>query len=174
MRGCAAARQRARTATLPRLRWAVHVLARDVPTVDLIHRWLELLALTGIGGRRSRGAGTFRVERHEPALLPLTPEPRGLLLSWLSPRPEEVSAGLFHPNTRFGYRTDERVGWISSPFWLSERSRRVLMVAEGSYVAPTLPAPVGRLVDVTPGEPGDRHRVFRYGFGLFLDEERLP
>jgi CRISPR/Cas system CSM-associated protein Csm4 (group 5 of RAMP superfamily) len=163
----------AREATPSRLRWAVHVLAQERATVDLIHRWLSLLALTGIGGRRSRGAGTFQVERHEPALLPLTPEPRGLLLSWVSPRPDEVERGLFHPAQRFGYRLDERFGWINSPFWLSERSRRVLMVAEGSYLSPSLPAPVGRLVDVTPGDPGPRHPVFRFGFGLFLDEERL-
>jgi CRISPR type III-A-associated RAMP protein Csm4 len=141
--------------------------------LDLIHRWLTLLALTGIGGRRSRGAGTFQVERREPALLPLAAEPRGPLLSWVSPRPDEVERGLFHPERRFGYRLDERFGWISSPFWLSERSRRVLMVAEGSYLSPALPAPVGQLVDVTPGDPGPRHRVYRFGFGLFLDEERL-
>jgi CRISPR/Cas system CSM-associated protein Csm4 (group 5 of RAMP superfamily) len=163
-----------RAVRLPRLRWAVHVLARDTGTVDFIHRWFELLALTGIGGRRSRGAGTFQVERREPALLHLTAEPRGLLLSRVSPRPDEVDRGLFHPQQRFGYRIDERFGWISSPYWLSERSRRVLMIAEGSYLSPALSSPVGRLVDVTPGDPGDRHRVFRYGFGLFLDEERLP
>jgi hypothetical protein len=163
----------AREAIPPRLRWAVHVLAQDTAMVDLIHRWLTLLALTGIGGRRSRGAGTFRLERREPALLPLAAEPRGLLLSWVCPRPDEVARGLFHPERRFGYRLDERFGWISSPFWLSERSRRALMVAEGSYLSPALPAPVGRLVDVTPGDPGPRHRVYRFGFGLFLDEERL-
>lgn len=164
---------RPRAPHLPRLRWAVHVLAQERSTLDLIQRWFELLALTGIGGRRSRGTGTFRLERREPALVPLSAEPRGLLLSWVSPRPDEVERGLFHPDRRFGYRLDERFGWISSPFWLSERTRRVLMVAEGSYLSPALAGPVGRVVDVTPGEPGDRHRVMRYGFGLFLDEERL-
>jgi CRISPR/Cas system CSM-associated protein Csm4 (group 5 of RAMP superfamily) len=164
---------RQRVTRAPRLRWAVHVLARDAAMLDLIHRWLSLLALTGIGGRRSRGAGTFQVERREPALLPLAAEPRGPLLSWVSPRSDEVERGLFHPERRFGYRLDERFGWISSPFWLSERSLRVLMVAEGSYLSPALPAPVGQLVDVTPGDPGPRHRVYRFGFGLFLDEERL-
>ncbi len=155
---------------LPRLRWAVHLLARDAEVLALVERWLHLLALTGIGGRRSRGAGSFAFELRTPALVPLAAEPRGLSLSWIAPRPEEADGQLFHPRPEFGYRADERFGWISSPWRGSERTKRVLMLGEGSYLNPSLTAPVGRLVDVTPQSGRDPHPVYRWGFGLFLDE----
>ncbi len=155
---------------LPAVHWAIHVLATDEAVLARIERWLQLLSLTGVGARRSRGGGAFSFARRDP-LLPLSAEPRGIALSWIAPRPDEVSRGLAHPDRSLGYRVDERFGWSSSPWWLSERSRRVLMVAEGSYLSPELAAPVGQLVDVTPGEPEGRHRLYRYGFGLFLDEE---
>jgi hypothetical protein len=48
------------------------------------------------------------------------------------------------------------------------------MLGEGSYLNPALRPTVGGLADVTPAETRDRHPVYRYGIGLFLDEERLP
>jgi CRISPR/Cas system CSM-associated protein Csm4 (group 5 of RAMP superfamily) len=155
---------------LPHLRWAIHILARDGSVLSLLERWLHLLSLTGIGGRRSRGGGSFTFELRTPSLLPLSERPRGLSLSWVAPRGDETEQGLFHSDPDFGYRADERFGWIASPWRGSERSRRLLMLAEGSYLNPELPAPVGSLVDVTPDSGREPHPVYRWGFGLFLDE----
>lgn len=159
---------------VPAVFWAVHVLAADDQALDRVHRWLDALSLLGIGGRRSRGTGTFRVERRQPSIIPLSAAPRGLSLSWVAPRRDEIERGVTHPNRTLGHRVDERVGWSSSPAWLAERSKRLRMFGEGSYLSPHLSPPVGRLVDVTPGPAEGRHRLFRYGFGLFLDEEALP
>jgi len=157
---------------IPRVRWAVHVLAVDEAALQQVHRWFAALSYLGLGGRRSRGSGTFDIAVEE-LQLSVTPAPRGMALSWVAPRDDELRRGLVHPDRERGYRVDERFGWSSSPWWLSERSRRVLMVAEGSYLSPELPPPVGQLVDLTPGASNGRHPLYRYGFGLFLDEEAL-
>jgi len=149
---------------------AVLVLARGGEALDELEVCLDLLGRVGIGGERSVGGGGFDWRR-APSPLPLAAEPRGMALSLVCPSAAEVAAGALAPGDGRGYRLVERSGWIASPAWQGARGRPVAMLAEGSYLAPSLPAPVGRLVDVTPpGAGSDQHPVYRYGLGLFLDE----
>ncbi len=149
---------------------AVCVAAQSGRDLEDVEGLFDLLCHIGIGGRRSRGAGWFTVERR-PCDLPLTPRPSGLSLSLIWPRPDELDAGALSPPAGLGYRIVERGGWISSPPWASERCRTVAMLGEGSYVSPRLEPPVGGMPDVTPTGADGRHPVYRYGYGLFLDEE---
>jgi len=152
---------------------AVYALAESEQELERLEQLFNVLARTGIGGRRSRGFGAFAWQRISSPL-PLSAVPKGLALSLVWPRRDELDAGALSPPSGFGYRIVERGGWITSPPWSRERSRTVAMLGEGSYVNTQLAAPVGGLVDVTPAERRGRHPVYRYGLGLFLDEERLP
>lgn len=151
---------------------AVYVLAESVGALSRLDRWFNVLARTGIGGRRSRGLGAFSWERIASPL-PLSPAPKGLALSLVWPRRDELEAGALSPPDGLGYRIIDRRGWIASPPWSTERTRTVAMLGEGSYVNPKLRPVVGGLADVTPPNHQGRHPVFRCGLGLFLDEERL-
>lgn len=151
---------------------AVYVLAESEDVLARLDRWLDVLGRTGIGGRRSRGLGAFSWERIASPL-PLSAAPKGLTLSLVWPRRDELEAGALSPPHGFGYRLVDRRGWIASLPWSTERTRTVAMLGEGSYVNPSLRPVVGGLADVTPMDPRGRHPVFRYGLGLFLDEERL-
>ena len=152
---------------------AVYVLAASEKELTRLERLLDILGRAGIGGRRSRGFGGFTWER-VTSPLPLSPRPVGLALSLVWPRRDELEAGALSPPQGLGYRIVERHGWIASPPWATERGRAVAMLGEGSYLNPELASPVGGLADVTPAERRGRHPVYRYGLGLFLDEERLP
>ncbi len=152
---------------------AVYVLAESETILSRLDRWLDVLARTGVGGRRSRGFGAFTWER-VASPLPLSAAPKGLALSLIWPRRDELEAAALSPPAGYGYRIVDRRGWIASPPWSTERTRTVAMLGEGSYVNPALAPTVGGLADVTPAEPRGRHPVYRYGLGLFLDEERLP
>ncbi len=151
---------------------AVYVLAESEQELSFLDGLFEVLARAGIGGRRSRGFGGFSWER-VPSPLPLSARPAGLALSLVWPRRDELEAGALSPPDGFGYRIIERHAWIASPPWSTERTRIVAMLGEGSYLNPALSPPVGGLADVTPAKPAGRHPVYRYGLGLFLDEERL-
>lgn len=151
---------------------AVYVLAESEADLEHLERLLVVLGRTGIGGRRSRGLGAFACRRI-PSPLPLTAEPKGLVLSLVWPRTEELASGILSPPEGRGYRVLERRAWVSSPPWSTERARTVAMIGEGSYLNPRLVPCVGGMVDTTPHEPAGRHPVLRYGLGLFLDEDRL-
>lgn len=152
----------------------IHVLSESESELQALDELLAVLSETGIGGERSSGLGHFAWERLPPAL-PLSSEPAaGPLLSLLSPKPREVEMGVLNAPQGRGYRLVERSGWISSPSWSSHRSRSVVMLAEGSYISPHIASPAGNMADVTPAVPLEgRHPVYRYGFGLFLDEARV-
>lgn len=149
------------------------VLVRDRDVVPSLDQAMHLLAETGIGGERSTGSGGFDLEV-AACPMPLTEDPRGMLLSLCCPTAADLEAGALDPPPGSGYRLVERSGWISSPDWHGYRSRTVTMLAEGSHVGRSLSGPIGGLVDVTPdpGEPS-RHPVYRFGFACFLDEGRL-
>lgn len=149
---------------------AVCVLVRDETTLVWLDACFEVLSETGIGGERSTGSGQFAWRRVE-CPLPLSPSPRGPLLSLCWPRRDELAVGALRLAEGSGYRLVERMGWIASPAWSGYRSRAVTMLAEGSFMAPHLTPPLGGLADVTP-DPSDatRHPVYRYGYGCFLAE----
>jgi len=152
---------------------ALYVLAETERDLDGLERLLTALGRTGVGGRRTGGLGAFRCKRVNSPL-PLTARPIGLSLSLVWPRPDELAAGMLSPPEERGHRIIERRSWISSPPWSTSRTRTVAMLGEGSYLNPALSPIVGGLADVTPGVRDRRHPVYRYGLGLFLDEERLP
>jgi len=150
------------------------VEARDAGQVRDLEGDLDLLAEAGIGGDRSIGAGGFA---WESVALPFGfgAAPRGLALSLVWPgnlATDDLARLLEVPPDR-GYRLVERMGWIASPEWQGARGQSVAMLEEGSYVHAGGAAPVGGLAEVTPpGRPDGHHPVYRYGFGLFLDEGR--
>lgn len=149
---------------------AVHVAAQSAGDLTEVDTLFKLLGYTGIGGERSIGFGQFTYERRPPAL-PVTAAPAGTLLSLLWPTPPQIEAGVLALGDDTGYGLRDRTGWISSPVWQTHRARTVAMLAAGSYANPAMPGPLGGMADVTPRVPLEgRHRVYRYGYGLFLDE----
>jgi CRISPR type III-A-associated RAMP protein Csm4 len=148
---------------------AVYVLAESETELSAIESLLDVLARTGIGGRRSRGLGGFTWRRREAAI-PLSARPVGMALSLVWPRRDELESEALSPAEGLGYRLVERQSWLSSPAWSSARSRTLTLIGEGSYLNSDLAPCIGGLADVTPTDRGGRHAVFRYGFGLFLDE----
>lgn len=149
---------------------ALYCLA-DEAELDRLLVCLEFLGEAGIGGERSTGLGRFEVRSPVPSDLPLSSDPSAgatLALCWPSPADTEQGA-LQLPEDR-GYRLVERSGWVASPEWAGWRSRRVTMLAEGSYVGGN--GPGGGLVDCTP-QTGQAHAVYRNGLGLFLEEAKL-
>ncbi len=132
---------------------------------------LEFLGEAGIGGERSTGLGRFAIESPRRSPLPVSESPAaGPTLSLCWPTPGDLARGALELPEHLGYRVVERSGWIASPEWAGWRSRRVAMLAEGSYLGGA--GPGGALVDCTP-EPGRAHAVYRYGFGIFLEEAQL-
>lgn len=121
---------------------------------------LRLLGDMGLGGERTMGCGHF-----EPGFedLPQTlaghlegPAPY-VALSRISPSPED-----FGSVDR--YNLVESKGWMLSPTGVQRKRKSLWFFAEGSSFSERVR---GRLVDVTP-EYGPDHRVYRYGFGLYL------
>lgn len=160
----------ARTGAI-RLMPGIIVLASDPAALDRILTCFEVLGEAGIGGERSTGLGRFRPLDPVASPVPVSGSPgAGPLLSLAWPTPADLASGALELPADRGYRVVERGGWIASPEWQGRRSRRVAMVAEGSYLGGN--GPGGGLADVTP-EAGGPHPVYRYGFGLFLEEAAL-
>lgn len=124
---------------------------------------LRSLGDTGIGGRRSWGAGQFElqiasVEVREPA----QPDCYCTLSLYL-PSVRELEGGVLNPPAR--YQLEERGGWTTVATG-SVRRRTVRMITAGSVLAPLDGRPpVGRLADVTPAGFRD-HEVLRSGWAL--------
>ena len=149
----------------------VVALVADEAVLKHLTICLRVLGEAGIGGERSSGMGRFELLGPHACELPVTANPAaGPTLSLCWPSPADLAAGAFELDETRGYRVVERGGWIASEAWNGWRSRRVAMLAEGSYLGGS--GPGGGLADVTP-EAGGEHPVYRYGFGLFLDEVRL-
>ncbi|GAB4338185.1 MAG: type III-A CRISPR-associated RAMP protein Csm4 [Dehalococcoidia bacterium] len=147
------------------------VWAAEVAALDHVTTCLRVLGEAGIGGERSSGLGRFELLGPHACDLPVTASPAaGPTLSLCWPSPDDREAGAFELDQDQGYRVVERGGWVASEEWSGWRSKRVAMLAEGSYLGGN--GPGGGLVDVTP-KAGAGHPVYRYGFGLFLDEVRL-
>lgn len=132
---------------------------------------LDVLGEAGIGGERSAGLGRFTVLEPVPSPLPVSRSPAaGMTLALVWPTGRDLDAGALELPADRGYRIVERSGWVSSPDWHGWRSRGVAMLAEGSYVGGR--GPGGGMAEVTPAS-GVGHPVYRYGYGLFLEEDAL-
>lgn len=152
----------------------VGVIPRAPDAIELISGCLDVLSHTGLGGKRSTGAGGFTWEWSE-APVPVSLDPAdGPSLSMIWPRPDECDLRPLKAPPDCGYRLVERMGWVSSPDWHGQLGRPVTMLGEGSFVNPDLRPVVGGLADVTP-DPAlvDRHPVYRWGLGTFLAEAEV-
>ncbi len=147
------------------------VLVDDEDVLGETIMCLEFLGEAGIGGERSSGLGRFSVLEPVESPLPVSGAPgAGPLLSLCWPCEADRVAGALDLPTDRGYRVVERSGWIASPEWSGWRSRRIAMLSEGSYLGGN--GPGGGMVDVTPAQ-GQGHPVYRYGYGLFVEEAAL-
>jgi CRISPR-associated protein Csm4 len=122
------------------------------------------LGESGIGGRRSWGAGHFELavepwEVREPA----TPTAY-CTLSFYVPAARELEQGVLGPPAR--YWLTERSGWVGQPGGGTLRHRSLRAIGPGSVLAPVAGRPpVGRLADVTPAGFRD-HEVLRAGWAF--------
>lgn len=156
-----------RTVFSPGVQLVVLVAAPSFPPeLEGAFRYLEH---AGIGGERSTGSGQVTVSSIEPSGLRAGAGPAGAYaLSCVAPTAQDIESGI--AGAAAAYAVISRRGWITSPAWSGYHTREVAMLQEGAVLpAGTADIP-GRLVDVTPSvdDPGDRHPVFRYGFGLLM------
>ena len=143
-------------------------------------RLLDLLGESGLGGRRSSGAGAFHgVRGTTPDLNLGTPGSRQVLLSRYLPRPDEREA---LRSKQASYQLVNVGGWLYSTGKPAQRRQRVRMVAEGSVLdGAKVDGPIrGTVVDVRPvytaekphpqlrSGNGTAHPVYRSGLALAL------
>jgi len=139
---------------------------------------LDLLAESGLGGRRSSGYGAFSWQPGPELALELgQPGGRAVLLSRFLPRDEELDA---LRGAGASYQLVRVDGWVFSMGRPSQRRQRVMMVAEGAVLAMAADEVCGRVVDVRPiytegrphpqlgSGPGTEHPVYRSGLALAL------
>jgi CRISPR type III-A-associated RAMP protein Csm4 len=152
----------------------IGIVPRTPDAVELLSGCLDVLAETGIGGKRSSGSGGFSWEWADSPL-PISLEPAdGPTLSLLWPRPEECDQAPLQAPVDRGYRLVERFGWVHSQDWHGQLSRHVTMLGEGSFINPAILPIAGGLADVTPDPDLDgRHPVYRWGLGTFLAEKEV-
>ena len=168
---------------MPAEGWGYYFIAlfRDGACRDDFEAALRLLGDMGLGGDRTYGYGTFRVEKgdartFEGLIKPGTEEggdqeeekstPRWMNLSLVYPGKKER-------NQLKGcmVNLEQRKGWVySPPFDTGTRRKRVGMISEGSVLVKRAK---GALVDVTPSA-WSVHRVYRYGLGVYMPLEKNP
>lgn len=149
----------------------VIIAADQVDELKRVVACFEVLGEAGMGGERSSGLGRFHLLEPIASPLPVSSSPAaGMTLALTWPTSQDLHAGALDLPDDRGYRIIERSGWISSPEWNGWRSRRVAMLAEGSYLGGS--GPGGGMAEVTPAI-GNGHSVYRYGYGLFLEEAAL-
>jgi CRISPR-associated protein Csm4 len=135
----------------------------DADWRDDILAAMRSLGDSGLGGRRSWGAGQFDLGV-EPFEIREPDRPgRYCTLSLYLPSARELESGVLNEPAR--YRIEERSGWTAGSSG-SVRHRSIRMLAAGSVLAaPAGRPPIGRLADVTPAGYRD-HEVFRAGWAL--------
>jgi CRISPR-associated protein Csm4 len=133
---------------------------------DKLRGCFELLGEERVGGERSVGYGRFKCSGwdEEQTLFPGVDKPEGF-----------VTLSLYHPSVqerekikedreRIGYQLVKRGGWIDSPFITGQqRKKSCFMFEEGSVFGF---APRGEVLDVTPMENPEIHRIYRCGLAF--------
>jgi CRISPR-associated protein Csm4 len=144
---------------------------QDLGGLAQLHRLLLRLCEDGLGGERSAGYGAFSFSQGQPihTLPDAVVNQPALLLSRYHPTATELPAALQPPAA--AYTLVPVGGWVRSLQGAAQRRPRVVLVREGSVIAPTK-LRMGDLADVTPrfdNPQGDLpHRVYRYGLALML------
>ncbi|NNJ13351.1 type III-A CRISPR-associated RAMP protein Csm4 [Chloroflexales bacterium ZM16-3] len=144
-------------------------------------RLLSLLGESGLGGRRSSGAGGFTWQRGQDLSLDMGQTgDRRVLLSRYLPLERELAA---LRSDRASYQLVNVGGWLYSTGRPAQRRQRVRMVAEGAVLdGAAISEPLrGKLEDVRPDysksrlahpilqrEKGTTHPVYRSGMALAL------
>lgn len=126
---------------------------------------LDVLAESGLGGRRSSGYGAFRWAGGPELTLDLgRPGGRAVLLSRYLPRDEELA---FLRHDHAAYKLERVGGWVYSQGRPSQRRQRIMMVTEGSVLHVGDATVRGRVEDVAPNYRKSRtpHPLFKRGAG---------
>ncbi|MEC4816688.1 MAG: type III-A CRISPR-associated RAMP protein Csm4 [Scytonema sp. PMC 1069.18] len=151
------------------LYFLLHFPKTDSSLENNLHAAFNLLGEEGLGGERSSGAGRFEVEWLE------LPETWQKVVDFSNPPVHHCLISLFWDKDasclkklitdQSSYETQERGGWISSPFSSRQLRRQFIrMFAEGSVFPEN---PQGQLADVTPKE-FTTHSIYRSGISLTL------
>lgn len=107
---------------------------------------LEILSGEGLGGERSTGYGAFQhTQSQDVTFDEARPGDSAYLLSRYSPLGD--TAALTHPES--AYRLVAVAGWFRRQGFAAQRRKRIMLVAEGSLVAPSK-MPAGKVLDVAP------------------------
>jgi len=148
------------------------VAFRDESFVERFQAMLRILGETGLGGERTYGCGTFKVETFEP----VPTEFEGLLTGNSD---NYMTLSLYHPSEQemvnltrnvIAYDLVKRRGWITSGrHALPYKKKYAGFFVEGSVFKQK---PVGCLVDVTPDDKNIQneigHRLYRYGYAFSI------
>lgn len=134
--------------------------------IERLEDGLAQLAESGLGGRRSRGTGQFRLERLAglPDLAPTVGNfSHAMLLGRLSPTVEQLP---LLQQDGAAYQIVNVSGFNGTPGERPLLRRQVRLLAEGSVIGLGT-TPPGQLVNVTPlNAPNVGHEIYRYGCGL--------
>lgn len=120
----------------------------------------------GLGGDRSSGFGSARIEPAGVIELPDAAGSSWITLSRYLPRREEINALL--PGEA-AYSIETVGGWVDSPVRKSERRRSINMLAEGSILGSAKRQVPGQIVDLQPVYGGAKplgHEAWRSGLAL--------
>lgn len=145
-----------------------------VPFKEAFHLTLSELSVSGLGGDRSVGYGTFTAALVDSAVNweEVREGESMVLLSRYHPRPDELPHALTEAE---GYQLELLTGWGASPAG-NFRRRGLWLLSEGSLIRHRGGAAMGDLVDLAPaGEGNPGHPVWRYGlaWGLPMEVRRV-
>lgn len=148
------------------------VRVRDDPWRARFEAALRLLGDMGLGGERTYGLGTFRVdgfvplEEEWPELRQGQKILRRMLVSRYAPNPQELPE---LSSVLKAWDFEESRGFVvTGRYATSLKRKRLIFVKEGSVATHAL---LGRVVDVTPDHAqalGLFHRVYRSGIGFWF------
>lgn len=128
---------------------------------------VTILQDDGLGGERSSGYGSFRLEGSRELILgeEMKPGQRAYLLSRYHPSEEELPGVL--SSDQAAYRLVSVGGWLRSPDAPAQLRKRLYFLDEGSFITPVR-VPPGDLTDVRPTYQSTKgvvpHPVYRYGY----------
>jgi len=134
----------------------------------LVRQLLQILGDSGLGGERSAGFGSAKIEPGPSLDLPDSGQGLAYLLSRYIPKAGEWAA-LQHPSAR--YKVVDTGGWAYTSQHRSQRRKTVTQIEAGSVLFGLDRQPAGCLVDVRPtyeGVPDFPHPIWRSGYAVVI------